>query len=220
MNKYFYKIIEEMLYTQKNFNDINDNLNNLYNFLIVNYKYTKLDKINKLMFEQFLFFKFSKDKLFNYIYIKNFFNIIFEYINKNYNLMFNFSIDDIIKDLKRINKIKVSTNKNTKNLIINKSPLIISFDKYKEEYFKKINQKSIYIVLDKFLNDYILIKNLKTNKFLKLKTAKNTINLICINDIILMKIQKQNQWIIKEIFKYYPFKIYNCFKSNNINLQL
>ena len=220
MNKYFYKIIEEMLYTQKNFNDINDNLNNLYNFLIVNYKYTKLDKINKLMFEQFLFFKFSKDKLFNYIYIKNFFNIIFEYINKNYNLMFNFSIDDIIKDLKRINKIKVSTNKNTKNLIINKSPLIISFDKYKEEYFKKINQKSIYIVLDKFLNDYILIKNLKTNKFLKLKTAKNTINLICINDIILMKIQKQNQWIIKEIFKYYPFKIYNCFKSININLQL
>ena len=148
-----------------------------YNFFINNYK--KYNNVNDL-FNIYLIYN-GKESL----------NETLNFFDKILNI--NITLDKIfiVNEIKRYENIK---NSNIKNNII---------------YFHNKNSNVIdgkFLVYSKWFDNYLIIKNLSNNKILKLYVQDNILKYININDIINLKIIKNNKsfWSIINIIDFLP----------------
>ena len=153
-----------------------------YNFFINNYK--KYNSFNNLIN---IFLYYNKHNIKNTIlFLNNFFNINIK-IDKNV----------ILNEITRQHYIK--------NYNINKHSNIINFNSYKNKY-KKIGYFIVYL---KWFDNYIILKDIHTNKIFKLCLSNDIINYIMINDILKLEIIKKEKsfWQMLNLLEFYPNKL-------------
>ena len=165
---------------------------NFYQFFINNYK--KYNTFNDLIN---IFLYYNKNS--------NIYDIV-NVLNNIFNIEIKIDNNVVLNELKRYNFIK--NYKLTKNKILN-------FYMYKYEKIKK----GYFIVYLKWFDNYIILKDIYSNKILKLYLDNDLIEYIMIGDILKLTIvkDKKSYWQILNILDFYQDKLnYNLYRLKKL----